>query len=190
MARPADTLRPAWKVYYELAHDRYGDRGVALRVLREELAAGVRVAALDGRELLRAFWEDHRIGVHPVGYYCFVEHDANGEAVEGRLLISDPIPEPIQVELRPVQWLVRLLRGLFGKKPEAESASAGESEEPQTSEAWLRWAVAEWPQKPEEIPAAYARRLYKKPKAREFWDHERSLYTKLYDYELVRKKGS
>jgi hypothetical protein len=183
VARPIDTLQPAWRVYYYEIRPRCGgDSALAMRFLNNDVRSGARVAFLDTRELPPAFWKDHRIALHPFGNSCFAEHEASGEAVDDRLLISGPRPEPTEVVLRPVRWLVGLLRELFGKKP-------GDPEEPQTSEAWLRWAVGKWPKTSEENPAAYSRRLYEKPKAREFWNHERNLYTKLYEYGLMRKKG-
>jgi hypothetical protein len=107
--------------------------------------------------------------------------------------LSPEVSEPTQVKV--VNWPTKLRRRLLAGKVETETeartevASVNESEEPQTSEAWLRWAVGKWPQKSGETLSAYARQLHKKPKAREFWKHHRSLYTKLYEYELVRKKG-
>jgi hypothetical protein len=131
-------------------------------VLREELAAGARIAEIDGRELPRTFWRSHQVAAHSVGYYCFAERDSGGE-VAGRLLISDPIPEPTQVEIRPVRWLVGLLRSLLAGRVETATA-AGEAwgdMDYASCDDWLKRATREEPRKPGEGPSDYARRLAK-----------------------------
>jgi hypothetical protein len=159
MARPADTLRPAWKVYYELVL-LHRDIETALRVLRKDLATGARDAVLDGDELPKAFWKDHRVGLHPDGYSCFAEREGGGE-IDGRLLISDPRPEPTPIEI--VSWPTKLWRGLFGKKVDGAPTPApgAASREPRSMQEWFTTALEDIPQKDGEKDVAYLRRLRK-----------------------------
>jgi hypothetical protein len=196
MAWPEDSLRPFWVVKSEMLN-RHKSGKAFLRALNSQLRSEERVAHHNGQRKPKAFWVANEFRPDPDNPFGFAVacFDQDGARVHGDWEISDPRPEPTQVELRPVRWLGNLLGRVFRPRGETEAATAtevasvDESDEPQTSEAWLRWAVGKWPQKTEEGPAAYARRLQRKPKAREFWKDDRSLYTKLYEYELVRKKG-
>jgi hypothetical protein len=129
--------------------------------LREDLVKGARGATLDGRKLQRGFWKNHRIGVDPIRYYGFAERESDGSEVAGRLLISDPIPEPRQVKV--VNWPTKLWRGLLGLEVETETAAASGKAwgdlDYETCDDWLDVATKEERRKPREGDSAYARRL-------------------------------
>jgi hypothetical protein len=98
------------------------------------------------------------------------------EQLQGDLVhISEPVAEAttVRVELVAVRWLTNLLRGMFNPlRRGAEPSGPTPGRAPTASDAarspdeWLGLKRGETPQRPDEGPSAYARRLYDEMPAR------------------------
>jgi hypothetical protein len=166
MARPRDTLRPYAVVVDDLLR-RYHSGTTALQLLNEDLRSGARIAFHDGRELPRNYWARASIKFdRELSPYI----ECDGVEVHGQFLIADPVATPLRVELIAVTWFTKLLREMFsllrGRAEPADLNSTAASGEARSPEEWLALIQPEMPQRPDEGPSDYSRRLYENMPAR------------------------
>jgi hypothetical protein len=158
-----------------------------LRLLNENLRAGVQVAFHDGTELAPDYWIRAQIKLDPID--PFVERD--GAQVHGIFLVSEPAASPLPVELIEAKWLTKLARGFLPWRSAEPAPARGRapSDEAQSPEEWLDLKQRETPQRGDK-PSAYARRLFKvmPEKFRAVWTTWETLRVTLYKQRRAERR--